>query len=491
MAINVEALVAEAKARREEAQAKADAARKVADAQKATNRQAKDIVTKANVSLGYAKNLEPTIKNLEGQIRLYTTRLGRGDTLSKVDQKEFDRIVKQYEQVNAAYNKALDEGNKILATMPKEADPGIKPLVKDRTQNDFQLSPAAGGTVTGDGSTTPRDYANEVSTAAAVVLKMADPERAQLATALRSAGYNVPNSGKYSDILVGAYQQAIQANQLRNTNLKTAGLPELNFDQFLVTRSQEPDVTGAGGAGGAGRPGTTKKTSVSAQTEAAGLIQTAFANVLGRDATAKELKALTTKLNAEEKKNPLKTTTDANGNVTYTGGFDPRAFLEAEVKALPEFATKKAAAGKTIESNILETVLDNNLTTSPQQMATWVKRVQDGEDIKTIKNEIRGAASLGYSDQIKNLMAAGTDLSTILTPYKSAMATTLGLNPETISLNDPTLNMAIANPNGKEMSLFEYQTALRKDPRWQYTDQARSEASDIATKVLKDFGFMG
>lgn len=490
MAINVEALVAEAKAKRDEAQAAADAARKVADAQKATNKAAQDVVTKANVSLGYAKNLQPTINDLEGKIRLYTTRLGRGDKLSAVEQKEFDRIIQQYEKVNTAYNNALAEGNKILATVPKGATSKVKPLIQDRTDNTFNESPAPGSTVTGDGAGAPRDYANEVSTAPAVVLKMSDKERLQLANALRSAGYKVPASGKYNDILVGAYQQAVQANQIRNTNLKTAGMPELNFDQFLTTRSTEPDITYAGETGRA-KAGTTTRTSISAETEAAGLIQSAFSSVLGRDATAKEIKALTAKLNAKEKTNPLKTTTDAKGNVTYTGGFDPRTFLEAEVKALPEFATKKAAAGKTIESNILETVLDNNMTTSPQQMATWVSRVQNGEDIKTIQNEIRGAASIGYSDQIKNLMAAGTDLATILTPYKNAMANTLGINPNTISLNDPTLNMGIANKEGKEMSLFEYQTQLRRDPRWQFTDQARSEAADVAQKVLKDFGFMG
>jgi hypothetical protein len=43
----------------------------------------------------------------------------------------------------------------------------------------------------------------------------------------------------------------------------------------------------------------------------------------------------------------------------------------------------------------------------------------------------------------------------------------------------------------KEMSLYEYQRALRKDNRWQYTNQARGEAADVAKTVLKDFGFMG
>jgi hypothetical protein len=42
-----------------------------------------------------------------------------------------------------------------------------------------------------------------------------------------------------------------------------------------------------------------------------------------------------------------------------------------------------------------------------------------------------------------------------------------------------------------KMSIYDFEKTLRQDQRWQYTDQARSEASDIATKVLKDFGFMG
>lgn len=492
MAIDVQALIAEAQAKRAEAQAQADAARQAADAQKATNKAAKDIITKANVSLGYAKNLEPSIKNLEGTIRIYTTRLSRGDKLSPMEQKEFDKAVADYGKVNAAYNKAITEGNKILANIPKGAEPGIKPVIKNGGENTFQLSPGAGGTVSGDGEgKVARDFATEISTAPAVVLRMSEPERSRLASALNAAGYKVPKTGVYSDQLVAAYQQALGANQIRNTNLAAAKLPELGFDDFLKVRSGEPDVTGVGGVGGAGVGGTTKRTSISAPTEAAAAIQQVFSSVLGRDATAKEVKALTAKLNAEEKNNPVKTVTDAKGNTTYTGGIDAGQFLTTIVKALPEYGTKKAAAGKTIESQILETAMDNNLSATPEQIKTWVSRVQNGEDARTIQTEIRNTASLGYSDQIKKLMAAGTDLATVLSPYKTAMATTLGINPATISLNDPTLNMAIANPEGKEISLFEYQTRLRKDPRWQFTDQARSEAADVAQKVLKDFGFMG
>jgi hypothetical protein len=69
------------------------------------------------------------------------------------------------------------------------------------------------------------------------------------------------------------------------------------------------------------------------------------------------------------------------------------------------------------------------------------------------------------------------------------MAATLEIDPTSISLNDPTLRMAIG-PD-KEMPIYEYQRSLRKDPRWQFTDKAREKVSEVASRVLKDFGFQG
>ena len=69
------------------------------------------------------------------------------------------------------------------------------------------------------------------------------------------------------------------------------------------------------------------------------------------------------------------------------------------------------------------------------------------------------------------------------------MASVLEINPETIQLNDPVLRSGITKDG--EISLYDYQRALRKDPRWQYTDNARQEVSNYALGVLRDFGFQG
>ena len=39
------------------------------------------------------------------------------------------------------------------------------------------------------------------------------------------------------------------------------------------------------------------------------------------------------------------------------------------------------------------------------------------------------------------------------------------------------------------MNLYEYEKALRKDKRWQYTETARDEAASALDTILRDFGF--
>ena len=68
-------------------------------------------------------------------------------------------------------------------------------------------------------------------------------------------------------------------------------------------------------------------------------------------------------------------------------------------------------------------------------------------------------------------------------------AVVLEVTPDSIQLSDPTLQQAYGGD--KEMSLFDFKRALRKDPRWQYTDNAKQEVSNSVLGVLRDFGFQG
>ena len=137
-----------------------------------------------------------------------------------------------------------------------------------------------------------------------------------------------------------------------------------------------------------------------------------------------------------------------------------------------------------------KTAAANGLTLSTFADAdSWVKRINQGESIENFKQIIRKTASRGYSKNIAELLDQGVDLDAVFSPYKQTMAAILEINPDSISLNDPTLRMAIG-PD-KEMPLYEYQRALKKDTRWQYTNNAREDVSSSVQRVLRDFGFMG
>ena len=123
------------------------------------------------------------------------------------------------------------------------------------------------------------------------------------------------------------------------------------------------------------------------------------------------------------------------------------------------------------------------------QLPTWLASINKGESVETYKKMIRDVAKIGMPQNIASLLDNGVDLDAIYSPYKNVMASVLEINPESITLSDPVLRSAITGD--KELPIYEFQRQLRKDTRWQYTNQAKEEVSDVALKVLRDFGFQG
>lgn len=123
------------------------------------------------------------------------------------------------------------------------------------------------------------------------------------------------------------------------------------------------------------------------------------------------------------------------------------------------------------------------------QAQTWLAKILQGEDPNTFKNIIRQTAKLGLPEKVGALLDLGVDLEAIYSPYKNVMASVLEINPQTIGLDDKTLRSAIG-PD-KEMTIYDWERSLRKDPRWQYTNNARQEVSGIGLNVLQQLGFQG
>ena len=360
-----------------------------------------------------------------------------------------------------------------------------------------QLNPNTGFTPIGKGGDissqphvgetpgTVEDFAATLKGARKELKAMSDADRLALANKLIDAGFPAPKVGIYTDQLLSNYQSAISAAQ---------GAYKLNkefptISTFLADRQKQQAAIAAAGGGTGTKGSNYTDTTVFNPTQAISYINSEFKQFLGIDATSKEISILTKQLQDAQRKNPQRVTTDANGNKVTTGGLDAQGFLDSAIKKTPEFVKKLEGKAAASTENLLATARDNGINASQSQIDSWNKRIQNGEDIATIQHEIRGMAAIGRPDTIAKQLSAGHDLSTILSPYKSYMQQILEVPADQISMTDPTLQMAIAGD--KPMNLYDYQNALRKDNRWQYTQNAKTDVANSVQQVLKDFGFMG
>jgi hypothetical protein len=348
--------------------------------------------------------------------------------------------------------------------------------------------PYAGFSPQGGGSPTATGDPNAVK-----LYEAPDAERREISQLLKDAGYRVEVSGKFSDDLLTAYTDAVQKAAVQSQRLRRS----FSLREFLL---QEKKPAGTDGAGDSGITNY-----ISDPTQAAGTVQTVLQGLLGREATNKEVTALSKILIDAQKKNPYKTV-----NGVRTGGLDDKQFLVDVIQSGTYGANKKAFPGilknlaeeakvkkagfeeksrLTNEQAISNTAINNGIKLNDAQLKSYVAGIKAGKSIEETQQEIRNIAALGMPDGIKKMIAAGTDLDAIYSPYKRSMAASLDINPDTIDLNDPTLRQAIG-PD-KEMSLYDFKKAIRQDKRWKYSEEANDEVSAMINQVKRDFGFMG
>lgn len=181
---------------------------------------------------------------------------------------------------------------------------------------------------------------------------------------------------------------------------------------------------------------------------------------------------------------------DATLDKYYIDGIDDDTIFDE----LAGGVSAKGAAGETANAldKLRETARLNGFNLEKDfgnQLDSWLQRISRGESVEDFSRIIRQQAKLGLPEKVGTLLDEGLDLANIYAPYRNTMATLLELTPDSIGLNDPILRTAYGQD--KEMSIYEFQRAVRKDPRWQYTDNARQTVSSVALQVLRDFGFQG
>jgi hypothetical protein len=420
---------------------------------------------------------KPDLTSIAG--RKITTDLANKVNEVNAKQKEYDALKKTFDEAKADTNVVSEVGSADEAR--KAALAGYLPDQIQQYRDDLaaQLKNKKDKKIAKDnaekGEVQSQELLNELASAGQFVYQTLDAQgREDLAAQLNTIyGSNLPLSKFPSVALKEGYTQLLKDRFQRSIDEGRT----ISVDEFMKLATIEGTYKRTGGA-------NVPTISVSDPTEAAGYVRSVFKSLLQRDPTVDEISKFSNILNKAEKKSPRKT---VNG-VTTGGLANPIEFLTVEIQKLPEFSTKKKEKD-TLNTQSLQSVAKaNGVTLSPQEIEEYNLDIRNGKDINVIKNQIRNLAGIGRPDNIKKLLAEGTDLGTIYAPYKRTMASLLELDPESIDINDSTLQTAIGD---KELPIYEFRKVLKKDPRWQYTNNAREEVSSKVLRVLRDFGFQG
>lgn len=124
--------------------------------------------------------------------------------------------------------------------------------------------------------------------------------------------------------------------------------------------------------------------------------------------------------------------------------------------------------------------------------AHQVKKLVSGDDsIGGVQKRLQDLAMREYkafADQI----AGGQTVEDIAEPYRQQMAALLELNPADVKVTDKTIQRALKQraKDGKPaaMDLTDFADMVRQDDRWQYTDNAHSEMSELSAYIGRAFG---
>ena len=497
MAIDVNKLIKDAQT----AQANARTAAQKAQADAIKNKASAEVTALSKKQLEYANSLKPTLAQYESRLKIWANKIARGDKLSGVEQKEFDRLVKDYNSVNKTVDTAIKKANDILVQARRDSTLTTpRPGGTTTPKPGGTTTPKPGGTTTPKpgGTTTPKPGTPTTTAAPGTPTTTKKPSDFKTLIEKTEFWYDLPDYlfktvPGLDKILVQAVDEGWDNEKFlaaaRGTSwwqknapaLRTRIIDREKYNELRAAGEKDIDKTTEYGL-----YITKKKNEVKAKArELAGVTLTEeqaqsvaekiYNGFLDDDPLA--VNALIVPFIG--KVSSIVGTGLGTQNVTAYSGQALQAYqtLQSIAKAngfsikdiLPNIST--VATGGDIEQAVLQGLAAGTI------------------DINRVAQDARVLAGQGQPQYVRNLLNQGYDLENVYAPYKNQMAAVLEINPDQIDLNDPTLRSAITDKG--DMNLFDFKRALRQDNRWQYTQSARDEVSSGALKVLQDFGFMG
>jgi len=499
MAVDVNKLIADAKA----AQAAARTAAQSTQAQAAKDKSSAEIAALSKKQLEYADSLKPTLADYEARLKIWANKIARGDKLSAVEQKEFDGLVKDYNSVNKTVDAAIKKSNDILVEARRKAAGSTTPSTTATKTTTTTLSPdaaraeattpaqtpATGLTSTPTPTPTPKPKPSPSKPGTPTSAPTpADREATALGAASTTADLALPET---------LFKNIPSLNAILKKYVNTPGMTEAAFLKLVrddvwykqnsktikdryVQYYNYRDLQASGQA-----QGTTGYEMDIAKIEA-------------------KLKKRAIEIGSAAASDPA-ALRQAAENLYITNRSENEAFitdfLAASVKTMAGMIGGKVTQGYSGEAltnydKLVEAARDNGFqvsdilpgATTEQQVIQGI--ISGNIDVNRVIADARKLASQGQPQYVRDLLSQGYSLKQVFAPYRQVMANVLEIgDPNQIDLNDPLLRSAITDKG--DMNLYDFRKQLRQDNRWQYTAQAKEDVSTAALQVLRDFGFQG
>jgi len=488
---DIEQYIRDQQKAREAAAAKAKVAREI----KSKSDAVKSAQAKAENKFAYADTIGKSMSRFEEQLKAFAIKMSRGDKLSTVEEKEYKRILEQYKSVNTAYNKAMAEGQKILdatpglqpgeeVAAPKDTDKDGIPDSIDATPGNVGQTPPPVTPPKGDTPGTPPKGGNQTPPKVPGPTDAQQREEALGVAASQDFALpetifnNVPSLKAILDRYVkedwtpDKLRKAIRDDvwyRKNSAEIKARYVQLYNYRDLVATgqadgstdyekqistlERQIADKARAMGSGIASDPAALRKAA-----------ENMYITNVGID------DAMTTDFIAAAIR-PIGSTIGGQATEGYSGQALKDYQAIQDIARSNGFRVKDIVPGGQSEQQVLQGIATGRL------------------DANRIAQDARKLAAQGQPEYVRDLLGQGYNLDQVFAPYRQTMANLLEINADEIDLNDSTLRSAISDKG--DMNIYDFKKTLKADKRWQYTENAKSEVSDMTLKILRDFGFQG
>jgi len=488
---DIEQYIRDQQKAREAAAAKAKVAREI----KSKSDAVKSAQAKAENKFAYADTIGKSMSRFEEQLKAFAIKMSRGDKLSTVEEKEYKRILEQYKSVNTAYNKAMAEGQKILdatpglqpgeeVAAPKDTDKDGIPDSIDATPGNVGQTPPPVTPPKGDTPGTPPKGGNQTPPKVPGPTDAQQREEALGVAASQDFALpetifnNVPSLKAILDRYVkedwtpDKLRKAIRDDvwyRKNSAEIKARYVQLYNYRDLVATgqadgstdyekqistlERQIADKARAMGSGIASDPAALRKAA-----------ENMYITNVGID------DAMTTDFIAAAIR-PIGSTIGGQPTEGYSGQALKDYQAIQDIARSNGFRVKDIVPGGQSEQQVLQGIATGRL------------------DANRIAQDARKLAAQGQPEYVRDLLGQGYNLDQVFAPYRQTMANLLEINADEIDLNDSTLRSAISDKG--DMNIYDFKKTLKADKRWQYTENAKSEVSDMTLKILRDFGFQG